>query len=156
MSRTIDRIDRKILKVLQADASISMEALAEKVSLSRNACWRRVKQMEESSVIKSRVSLVDPEALDLGLTVFVMIRTGDHDPDWLSRFETAVRSLPEILGAHRMSGDLDYVLRVRVADVKSYDHFYKRLISQVPVSDISASFVMDDIKDTTELPVEQY
>lgn len=156
MSRTIDRIDRKILKVLQADASISMEALAEKVSLSRNACWRRVKQMEESSVIKSRVTLVDPEALDLGLTVFVMIRTGDHDPDWLSRFETAVRSLPEILGAHRMSGDLDYVLRVRVADVKSYDHFYKRLISQVPVSDISASFVMDDIKDTTELPVEQY
>ena len=100
MSRTIDRIDRKILKVLQADASISMEALAEKVSLSRNACWRRVKQMEESSVIKSRVTLVDPEALDLGLTVFVMIRTGDHDPDWLSRFETAVRSLPEILGAH--------------------------------------------------------
>ena len=156
MSRTIDRIDRKILKVLQADASISMEALAEKVSLSRNACWRRVKQMEESSVIKSRVTLVDPEALDLGLTVFVMIRPGDHDPDWLSRFETAVRSLPEILGAHRMSGDLDYVLRVRVADVKSYDHFYKRLISQVPVSDISASFVMDDIKDTTELPVEQY
>ena len=156
MSRTIDKTDRKILKVLQADASISMEALAESVSLSRNACWRRVKQMEESGVIKSRVTLVDPDALDLGLTVFVMIRTGEHDPDWLSRFEAAVRSLPEILGAHRMSGDLDYVLRVRVADVKSYDHFYKRLISQVPVSDISASFVMDDIKDTTELPVEQY
>lgn len=153
MKTKLDKTDRRILKFLQIDATVSMESLAEKASLSRNACWRRVKHMEESGVIKARVTLLDPEALGLGLTVFVMIRAADHATEWLEKFERAVRSLPEISGAHRMSGDLDYVLRVRVADVKGYDHFYKRLISQVPVSDISASFVMEDIKDTTELPV---
>lgn len=150
----MDKKDRMILAALQPDASISMDALAERVNLSRNACWRRVKQMEESGVIKARVTLIDPDALSLGLSVFVMIRTNAHEPDWLAKFERAVRDLPQIIGAHRMSGDLDYVLRVRVADVKGYDHFYQRLISQVPISDISASFVMDDIKDTTVLPVE--
>lgn len=155
MNNNIDKIDRKILGLLQADATISMDSLAGSVSLSRNACWRRVKQMEESGVIKSRVTLVDPEALGLGLTVFVLIRIGDHATEWLKNFEAAVQSLPEISGAHRMSGDLDYVLRVRVADVKGYDQFYKRLISQIPISDISASFVMEDLKDTTELPVDE-
>jgi Lrp/AsnC family transcriptional regulator len=131
-----------------------MDALAERVKLSRNACWRRVKQMEENGVIRGRVTLVDPQALSLGLSVLVLIRTSEHDPAWLTRFEKTVRSMPEIIGAHRMSGDLDYVLRVRVADVKGYDRFYQSLISQVSISDISASFVMDDIKDTTVLPVD--
>lgn len=153
MSKKLDKIDRSILEIIQIDASISMDALADRVSLSRNACWRRVKQMEEAHVIKSRVTLVNPDSLNLGLSVFVMIRTSDHAPDWLEKFERAVHSIPEILGAHRMSGDLDYVLRVRVSDVKDYDRFYQRLISQVAVSDISASFVMDDIKDTTAMPV---
>ncbi|MEP5151495.1 Lrp/AsnC family transcriptional regulator [Planktotalea sp.] len=153
MDQKLDEIDRRILRALQKDASLSIDALAETVHLSRNACWRRVKNLETSKVIKARVALVDPEAVDLGLSVIVLVRTSQHDNEWLTQFDKAVRELPEILGAHRMSGDLDYVLRVRVASVAAYDLFYKRLIKRVPLSDISASFVMDDIKDTTELPL---
>ena len=153
MSEIVDEIDRRILAILQHDASISIETLADSVHLSRNACWRRVKQMEEAGVIRKRVALVDPEALDLGLSVLAMIRTNNHDPDWLEKFKRAVAVMPEIIGAHRMSGDLDYVLRVRVSSVKDYDRFYQRLIARVPIADISASFVMEDIKDTTALPV---
>lgn len=153
MRYKIDETDRRILSVLQRDASLSMDALSEAVNLSRNACWRRVRQMEDAGVIRARVVLLDPEALDLGLLVFVMIRTASHAPDWLAQFEAAVKALPEIIGAHRMSGDLDYVLRVRVSDVADYDRFYQRLIARVPIAEISASFVMDDIKDTTVLPV---
>ena len=153
MGLRIDKTDRHILRILQRDASISVDALAERISLSRNACWRRVKQMEERGVIKGRVTLIDPAAVDLDLSVFVLVRTSEHDPKWLEKFDRTVRDLPEIVGAHRMSGELDYVLRVRVASVKDYDRFYQKLISRIPISDISASFVMDDIKDTTELPV---
>lgn len=153
MQSNIDKIDRKILDVLQSDVSMSMDALSESVGLSRNACWRRVKQMEDDGVILARVALVDPELVGLGLSIFVMIRTNEHAPDWLSKFESAVKDIPEIVGAHRMSGDLDYILRVRVLDVKGYDRFYQRLISRVPIAEISASFVMDDIKDTTALPL---
>lgn len=153
MTKKLDTFDHRILGVLQADATIAMDALAEKVHLSRNACWRRVKQMEESGTIRARVALVNPDSIGLGLSVIVMIRAGEHEPNWLAKFESAVKALPEIQGAHRMSGDLDYVLRVRVRDVKGYDHFYQRLIALVPIADISASFVMDDIKDTTALPL---
>lgn len=153
MSQIIDKTDRAIARALQQDASISLEQLADQVHLSRNACWRRVKQMEERGLIKRRVALLDAEKFGLGLSVIVLIRTNAHEPGWLKTFEEAVRTMPEILGAHRMSGDLDYVLRVRVSDVKDYDRFYQRLIAKVPISDISASFVMDDIKDTTALPV---
>lgn len=153
MKNSIDEIDRRLLRLLQRDASISVDALAEKVHLSRNACWRRVKQLEEKKVIRGRVTLVEPKAVDLDLSVFVLIRTNAHEPSWLQAFDKAVRSMPEIVAAHRMSGDLDYVLRVRVASVKDYDRFYQKLISRVPISDISASFVMDDIKETTELPI---
>lgn len=153
MTQNMDETDRRILAVLQKDATLSMDALAERVHLSRNACWRRIRQMEEAGVLKGRVALVDPQAVGLGLSVFVMIRTQRHDPDWLSQFQKVVRDMPEIVGAHRMSGDLDYVLRVRVADVAGYDRFYQRLIAKVPLADISASFVMEDLKDTTELPV---
>ena len=104
-------------------------------------------------MIRGRVTLVDPAAVQLDLSVFVLIRTNAHEPSWLKAFNLAVRDLPEIVGAHRMSGELDYVLRVRVSSVKDYDRFYQKLISRVPIADISASFVMDDIKDTTELPV---
>lgn len=149
----MDKKDRDILAELQTDAGQSIDELAAKVALSRNACWRRVKQLERNGVIRARVALVDPEAIGLGLSVFVLIRTSAHEPGWLQQFDTAVRTLPEIVGAHRMSGDLDYVLRVRVADVRDYDRFYQRLIDLVPIADISASFVMDDIKETTALPV---
>lgn len=148
----IDQTDRRILSVLQRDSSLSMDEIAEAVHLSRNACWRRIKAMEENGTIRSRVALVDPKALDLPLTVFAMIKTNQHDPDWLLKFERAVTEMQEIVGAHRMSGDLDYILRVRVGSVADYDRFYQRLIARVPISDISASFVMQDIKDTTALP----
>lgn len=153
MNDILDEIDRKILKKLQKDASISVEQLADSINLSRNACWRRVKRLESDGVISKRIALVDPERVELGLAVFVMIKAYGHDPDWLSKFKKAVSVMPEIIGAHRMSGDLDYVLRVRVKDVKAYDNFYQRLIAKVPVADLSASFVMEDIKDTNSLPI---
>lgn len=153
MAKSIDNIDRRILAVLQEDASISVEALAETVHLSRNACWRRVKLLEESGVIARRVALLNPQALGLDLSVVVLVRTNEHNPQWLRKFRAAVTGMPEIIGAHRMSGDLDYVLRVRVASVHDYDRFYQDLIARVPIADISASFVMEDLKDTTALPV---
>ena len=154
MSVKLDEIDRRILAELQRDGTLSVDQVSERVNLSRNACWRRIKRLEDESVITGRVALVDPEALGLGLTVFVIVRTSRHDPDWLKAFREAVLSLPEIIGVYRMSGDLDYVLRARVADVKAYDRLYQRLIARVALSDVSASFVMEEIKETTIVPVE--
>ena len=149
----MDKIDSDILNILQSDAAASVDRISEHVTLSRNACWRRIKRMEEEGIIKARVALVDANKVGLGLPVFVLVHAADHSPDWLAKFDRAVRILPEIVGAHRMSGELDYVLRVQVADVADYDRFYKRLIELVPLRDISASFVMENIKDTTALPV---
>ncbi len=149
----IDEFDHKILRVIQKDASVSIDLLADHVGLSRNACWRRYKRLEEQGIIKAKVALLDPAKLDLELLVHVLVRTHEHEPAWLDKFKRAVSSMPEIVGAHRMSGDLDYVLRVRVASVSAYDDFYQRLIAKVPIGEVSASFVMEDIKDTTELPI---
>ncbi len=154
MKHEIDTIDRRLLAELQRDATLTVDQLSERLNLSRNACWRRVKILEEKGVITGRVALVDAEKLGLGLSVFVILRTSHHDPDWLKRFRDAVTSFPEITGVYRMSGDLDYVLRARVADVKAYDRLYQRLIAKVPLDDVSASFVMEEIKDTTIVPVE--
>ena len=150
----IDEIDRRLLAELQRDGTLSVDQLSEQVSLSRNACWRRVKRLEEDGVITGRVALVDADKLGLGLSVFILIRTSNHDPDWLQKFRAAVTGFPEITGVYRMSGDLDYVLRARVADVKAYDRLYQRLIAKVALSDVSASFVMEEIKETTVVPVE--
>ncbi|MBX3573372.1 MAG: Lrp/AsnC family transcriptional regulator [Mesorhizobium sp.] len=154
MSAEIDTIDRRILAELQRDGSLSVDQLSERVGLSRNACWRRMKRLEDDRVIAGRVALVDAEKVGLGLSVFILVRTSRHDPDWLKLFRDAVTSLPEITGVYRMSGDLDYILRARVADVKAYDRLYQRLISRVPLTDVSASFVMEEIRDTTILPME--
>lgn len=132
---------------------MSMDSVADAVHLSRNACWRRIKNLEETGVLQSRVALVSPEAVGLDLSIFVLVRTNRHDADWLKAFDKAARELPEIIGAYRMAGDLDYILRVRIGSVRDYDHFYQRLIARVPISDVSASFVMEDIKDTTALPL---
>lgn len=150
---TIDHIDARILQLLQRDATVSLDTLAETVALSRNAIWRRMKALEERGVIKNRVALLDPVKLGLGLTVFILVRTSTHEPGWLDRFARATRAMPEILGAYRMTGDLDYLIRARVADVAAYDRLYQRLIEKVPMSDVSASFVMEELKETTELPV---
>jgi len=154
MKQEIDQIDRRMLAELQRDATLSVEQLSERVGLSRNACWRRLRRLEDDGFITARVALVDPEKLGLGLSVFIIIRTSRHDPEWLAKFRAAVVSIPEITGVYRMSGDLDYVLRARVSDVKAYDRLYQSLIAKVPLSDVSASFVMEEIKETTVVPVE--
>ena len=154
MKQELDGFDRKILAELQRDASLSVDQLSERIGLSRNACWRRLKRLEDDGYITGRVALVDAEKVGLGLSVFIIIRTSHHDPDWLAKFRAAVVSFPEITGVYRMSGDLDYVLRARVCDVKAYDRLYQRLIAKVPLSDVSASFVMEEIKETTVVPVE--
>ncbi len=154
MTEKTDETDRRILAELQRDGTLSADQMSDRINLSRNACWRRMRRLESDGFITARVALVDAEKLGLGLSVFMLIRTSSHDPDWLARFRSAVTSFPEIIGAYRMSGDLDYVLRARVADVKAYDRLYQRLIAKVPLSDVSASFVMEEIKETTVVPVE--
>ena len=149
----LDQFDKAILRILQRDASMSIESIADQVALSRNACWRRIKAMEQSGIITGRVALADPAKLGCPLEVMVMIRAGRHDAEWLDSFHKAIRTMPEVVGAYRMTGDLDYLLRVRVADVPAYDAFYKRVIARIPLSDILASFVMEEIKETTALPI---
>lgn len=150
---TLNAVDVRILNELQRDSSQSLEAIGETVNLSRNACWRRIRALEESDVIRGRVALVNPDAADLSLMVFMQIRTHSHDPDWQEKFNKATRSMPGILSVYRMTGDLDYLIRARVSDMAGYDALYQQLIHQVPISDVAASFVMEEIKDTTALPL---
>lgn len=149
----IDDTDRRILTELQRDAGQSLEALGDIVHLSRNACWRRIKALEDAGVIKGRVVLLDADLLGLGLTVFMLVRTNAHAPDWLGKFRAATLAMPEILGVYRMTGDLDYLIRARVPDMAGYDRLYQSLIRKVALFDVSASFVMEEIKDTTRLPL---
>ncbi|MEL6571718.1 MAG: Lrp/AsnC family transcriptional regulator [Pseudomonadota bacterium] len=149
----LDVIDKSILQILQQDSSVSMDVLSDRVNLSRNAAWRRIKQMEDRGIIKDRVALVDPQKVGCGLTAMVLIRTNQHEAGWLDTFQKTLSTMPEVVGAYRMSGDLDYILRVRLADVPAYDDFYKRLTSRISVSDVSASFVMEEIKETTAVPL---
>ncbi|MGK7654011.1 Lrp/AsnC family transcriptional regulator [Roseovarius sp. B08] len=149
----IDDFDRKILRELQRDAALGLEEIGTRVGLSRNACWRRIKTMEDAGVIRARVTLLDPAKLNLGLTVFIQIRAAQHDAEWLNAFSRATRAMPEIQGVYRMTGDLDYLIRARVADMADYDRLYQTLVARVPMRDVSASFVMEEIKDTTALPL---
>lgn len=149
----MDMIDRKILNHLQADSSIAVADLAEKVGCSRTACWRRIKSLQETGVIRQQVSLLDREKLNLSVTVFVAIKTSRHDVDWLEKFARTVDSFPEIMEFYRMSGDIDYLLKVIVPDVAAYDSFYHRLIQQIDLSDVSSNFAMEEIKFTTALPI---
>ncbi len=151
--QNIDTFDHKILAALQRDATRSMDDLSVEIGLSRNACWRRIRALETAGIIKGRVALVDAAKVGLGLTVFMQIRTNAHAPDWLRKFSTATKALPEIQGVYRMSGDLDYLIRARVADMAGYDRLYQMLIARVELSDVSASFVMEEIKETTALPL---
>ena len=153
MIETIDALDRKILSELQRDAAIGLEALGEAVGLSRNATWRRVRALDQSGVIRERVAVLDADKLGLKLSVFIQIRTNRHDPEWLSNFATATREMPSILAAYRMSGDLDYLVHARVADMAAYDALYQELIRRVDMSDVAASFVMEELKETTALPL---
>ena len=151
----MDRKDREILTLLQADAGLSMADLAERVALSRSAVWRRVRDLEDAGVIRQRVTILDPEALGFGLTVYALVRTSQHSDAWFARFEQAVDSIPEILEFHRMSGDIDYLLRVVARDIRHYDQIYKRLIRAVDFADISSTFVMETLKSGVALPVDR-
>ncbi|MCP5181764.1 MAG: Lrp/AsnC family transcriptional regulator [Pseudomonadales bacterium] len=151
----LDRIDRQILSLLQDDAGLSNAELAEKVNLSANACWRRVKQLEESGIIRKRVALLSAEKLGLGVTVFVSIKAGSHSEEWLRKFAQGVSELPEVVEFYRLSGETDYLLKVMVRDIQDYDRVYKKLIATAPLSDVSSSFAMERIKSSTALPLTQ-
>ncbi len=149
----IDETDRRILRHLQRQADSSLESLGEIVGLSRNACWRRIRAMEERGIITGRVALLDPASVGLGQMVVMLIRTSRHGGAWLDDFAAATRAIPQIISVYRMSGDLDYLIRARVRDVADYDRLYQALIQRIELADVSASFVMEEIKETTELPL---
>lgn len=153
MKIDLDHLDIKILTELQRDASLPVAELAEKIGLSTNACWRRIKRLEEVGVIRARVALLDPQKLGLGVTVFVSVRTNEHNDAWLQQFAKAVDSTPEVVEFYRMSGDVDYLLKVQVADIADYDRVYKQLIKKVRLTDVSSTFAMEQIKYTTAIPV---
>jgi len=148
-----DTVDRAILNLLQHDATLSVQAIAEKVNLTTSPCWRRIQALEDQGYIRRRVALLNREPLALGVDVFVFIRTNQHDDAWLTDFTEAVLAMPEVMEAYRMSGDVDYLLRVVVGDIATYDRFYKRLVSRVTLADVSSSFAMEQLKYTTELPL---
>ncbi len=150
----LDKIDRQILGLLQADASLSIQQVSEQVGLSVNPCWRRIRQMEQGGVIQARVALVDPEKVGLGLTVYVRVKTNQHSADWAKRLNEVIAAMPEILECHRIGGDVDYLLKVVVEDMAGYDRTYREFISRVPsLADVSALFSMERLKSTTALPI---
>jgi Lrp/AsnC family transcriptional regulator len=150
----MDTTDRKLLDLLQRDAALSLDELSERAGLSRNACWRRIKRLEDEGVIRARVTLLDASRINVGLTAFIALRTTEHSAKWLDQFSKAVRDIPEIVGVYRMTGDVDYLLQAVIPDVAAYDQLYKRLINKITLADVSSSFVMEEIKSTTVLPLD--
>ena len=149
----IDRVDRKILSILQKDSTVPVAEIGRRVGLSTTPCWRRIQKMEEDGVIRGRVALLDPRKVNTKVTVFVAIITDKHSEDWLSRFAEMISEFPEVVEFYRMSGKVDYMLRVVVPDIEAYDAFYKRLIAKIDIADVSSSFAMEQVKYTTELPL---
>ena len=149
----MDAIDRKIVALLQEDASLSLAQIAHRVGLSQSPCWKRIQRLEKAGVILKRVALISPESIGMGLTVFVSIETGDHSSAWLSKFAQTVTAMPEVMEFHRMAGDIDYMLRVAVPDMQAYDAFYKRLIDTMPLKNVTSRFSMERIKSTTAYPL---
>ncbi len=153
MKRRLDRIDRRILTILQTDSTLSVAELAKRVHLSPTPCWKRVQRLEAEGIIEGRVAILDPHALGLGLTVFVAVETADHSADWLARFAATVSAMPEVMELYRMAGETDYLLRIVVPDMTAYDAFYKRLIAAMPLKNVTSSFAMERIKSTTAYPI---
>src|SRR5690606_17126135 len=150
----MDQTDRQILALLQEDATMPVAEVARRVGLSATPCWRRIQKLEEAKIIRRRVALVDSRKVNVGVTAFVFVRTNQHGLDWLERFAEAVRDLPEVVEFYRMSGQVDYLLKVVVPDIEAYDRFYKKLISKIELADVSSSFAMEQIKYTTALPLD--
>ncbi|RED12965.1 Lrp/AsnC family transcriptional regulator [Pontivivens insulae] len=153
MNIRLDAIDRNILAELQADASTSLDEIARRVGASKTPVWNRIRKMREAGIIKGQTTLLDPEALGLEACFFVLIRTSEHDAGWLDRFLNAVKSRAEVMEAHRLAGDIDYILKVRVASARAYDDFYRALISEVSIYNVTSTLSMEEIKNTTALPI---
>ena len=149
----MDAIDRKILAVLQRDASLSVAEIGNRVGLSSTPCWKRIQRLEAEGVIQKRVAVVDQNKLGLGVTVFVSVETGDHSEQWLDKFANVVGAMPEVMEFYRMAGDVDYMLRVVVPDMQAYDGFYKRLIAGLSLKKVTSRFAMERIKSSTILPI---
>ena len=149
----LDAMDRKILGLLQKDASRPIAEISDAVHLSQNACWRRIRRLEEEGIIRKRVALLDPDKLGVGVTVFVSVRAGEHSPKWLENFTAAVRKMPEVVEFYRMAGDVDYLIKLQVKDIAAYDKVYKTIISSSKLNDVTGAFAMEEMKRTTELPL---
>jgi len=151
--KQLDRVDRRILAILQEDASLAVAEVASRVGLSQTPCWRRIQRLRADGVIEATVALVKPEAVGCGLTVFIEVEAWDHSPEWLDRFTSAVVDRPEVLDVHRMAGDVDYLLRVAVPDMAAFDTFYRELIEAAPLKNVSSHFAMERVKSTTAYPI---
>jgi Lrp/AsnC family transcriptional regulator len=149
----MDRVDKMILGLIQEDATLPVADIAKRVGLSTTPCWRRIQKMEEDHVIERRVAVLNPEKVNVGVTVFVSITTDKHNHEWLKRFAEVISKFPEVVGFYRMSGQVDYLLKVVVPDISAYDAFYKKLVSEIDIEDVSSAFAMERIKDTTQLPL---
>lgn len=150
----MDKFDRSILSALQADASLAIAQLADRIGLTATPCWRRVQRLESDGFIRKRVALLDRRRLNVGVTVFVSVRTSQHSAEWLKSFHKLVSSIPEVMEFYRMAGQTDYLLKVVVPDIAAYDRVYKRLIHGTELADVSSSFAMEEIKCTSELPLD--
>ena len=149
----MDEIDRLLLEILQENATLSIAQMAERVGLSPTPCWKRIQKLEARGVIARRVAVVDPDRVGVGLSVLVSVEAGEHTPEWLQRFSAAVAAMPEVMEVYRMAGDVDYTLRVAVADMAEYDAFYKRLIAVAPMKNVTSRFAMERMKYTTAYPL---
>lgn len=149
----LDSIDLQLIAILQQDASIAIEELAKRIGLTKTPCWRRLQKLEQSGIIKKKVAILDAQMLDLNVSVIVQVKTSRHDNDWLAMFSKTVSAFPEVVDFYRMSGEYDYLLRVVVKDIASYDAFYKRFITATDLTDVTSSFAMEQIKSSTELPL---
>lgn len=150
----MDRMDKMILSILQEDCTLPVADVARKVGLSTTPCWRRIQKMEEDQIIQRRVVMLNPEKINVGVTVFVSIRTDQHNAEWLKRFSEVIVKYPEVVGFYRMSGQVDYLLKVVVPDIAAYDKFYQKLVSDIDIEDVSSAFAMERIKDTPTLPLD--
>jgi Lrp/AsnC family transcriptional regulator len=151
---SLDPIDLRLLKLLQQDAELPLADLAERVGLSPTPCWRRIQKLEKAGIIRRRVALLDRKLLNAGVTVFIAVRTAKHSAEWLAEFAEAVRDIPEIVDFYRMSGEIDYLLKALVPDIAAYDALYKKLISRIELSDVTSMFAMEELKSTTEIPLD--
>jgi Lrp/AsnC family transcriptional regulator len=154
MADALDDLDRNILSLLQQDASLALDEIARRVGASKTPVWNRIRKMRAAGIIRAEVAILDPDKLGLESCFFVLIRTSQHDAGWLDRFLKAVQSRPEVMEAHRLAGDIDYILKVRVPNARAYDAFYRALIKEVSIFNVTSSLSMEEIKHTTALPLD--